>query len=78
MMIIRADGDVAKGMLHRVGGGSPSRGLFAAERVDTKDNAADFGAKMLDLEAMSTCMNKLNMKWRSVAGFRVDGAWSAS
>ena len=39
--------------------------------MDTKDNAADFGAKMLDLEAMSTCMNKLNMKSRSVAGFRV-------
>ena len=40
--------------------------------MDTKDNAADFGAKMLDLEAMSTCMNKLNMKSRSVAGFRVE------
>ena len=85
-LIIQTDSDAAKGMLHRVRCGRVRHlatryfwhrealrdGLFEVERVNTKDKAADSGTKMLDIESVSRCMHKLNIKSRAVA----DSEWT--
>ena len=48
--------------------------LFHDHMPTHSDNAAVFCTKMLDLEAMTSFMNQLNIMLRSVIGFGVDDA----
>ena len=64
-MVVRTHSDAAKGMLHRAGCGrvrhfatryfwhqvALRKDLINVERVETKDNAAALGTKMLDPQA---------------------------
>ena len=72
-MTIRTDSDAARGMIHRVGCGrvrllqtrylwhqqALREGQFNVVRCGTKENPSDLGTKVLEREAMASCMSKL-------------------
>ena len=72
-MTVCTDSDAARGMIHRVGCGrvrhlqtrylwhpqAMREGHFAVTRCSTKENPSDLGTKVLEKEAMTSCMNKL-------------------
>ena len=72
-MTIRTDSDTARGMIHRVGCGrvrhlqtrclrhqqALREGQFNVVRCGTKENPSDLGTKVLEREAMASCMSKL-------------------
>ena len=72
-MTIRTDSDAARGMIHRVGCGrvrhlqtrylwhqqALREGQFNVVRCGTKQNPSDLGTKVLEREAMASCMSKL-------------------
>ena len=72
-MTICTDSDAARGMIHRVGCGrvrhlqtryvwhqqALREGQFNVVRCGTKENPIDLGTKVLEREAMASCMSKL-------------------
>ena len=72
-MTIRTDSDAARGMIHRVGCGrvrhlqtrylwhqqALREGQSNVVRCCTKENPSDLGKKVLEREAMASCMSKL-------------------
>ena len=72
-MTVCTDSDAARGMIHRVGCGrvrhlqtrylwhqhAMREGHFIVVRCSTKENPSDLGTKILEKEAMTSCMNKL-------------------
>ena len=72
-MTICTDSDAARGMIHRVGCGrmrhlqtrylwhqqALREGQFNVVRCGTRENPSDLGTKVLEREAMATCMSKL-------------------
>ena len=70
---ICTDSDAARGMIHRVGCGrvrhlqtrylwhqhALREGQFNVVRCGTKENPSDLGMKVLEREAMASCMSKL-------------------
>ena len=72
-MTICMDSDAARGMIHRVGCGrvrhlqtrflwhqqALREGQFNVVRCGTKENPSDLGTKVLEREAMASCMSKL-------------------
>ena len=70
---LRTDSDAARGMIHRVGCGrvrllqtrylwhqqALREGQFNVVRCGTKENPSDLGTKVLEREAMASCMSKL-------------------
>ena len=70
---IRTDSDAARGMIHRVGCGrvrhlqtrylwhqqALREGHFFVVRCGTKENPSDLGTKVVEKEAMASCMSKL-------------------
>ena len=64
-MTVCTDSDAARGMIHRVWVRSCEQALreghFVMVRCGTKENPSDFGTKVLEKEAMMSCMNKLTI-----------------
>ena len=75
-MIIRTDSDSATGMLRRAGCDrvrhSATRYFWHQEALRDGRFAADLGTKMLDLEAMNRCMEKLQKALAAPSGRRGD------
>ena len=72
-MTVCTDSDAARGMIHRVGCGrvrhlqtrylwhqhAMREGHFIVARCSTKENPSDLGTKILEKEAMTSCMSKV-------------------